>query len=90
MKKSVFNSNVQLIDSVNILNSNKLIYLNDVQKAIAVGKVNVSDDESNIFCDSICCLLFFIACAICYKTSVLKDGSSVATFMLADFAFCKK
>jgi len=53
LEKSVFNSNVQLVDSINTLKSSTLTYFSEIQKAIAVGNVNISDKESIIFCDSL-------------------------------------
>ena len=53
MKKAVFNSDVQLVDSVNILNADELTYFNDIQRAIAIGNVDISDSTSTIFCDSL-------------------------------------
>ena len=39
--------------SVSVLNSNRLTYFNELQKAIAVRSVSISDDVSIIYCDSL-------------------------------------
>ena len=51
--KAIFKFNVQLIDSANILNSDKLTYWNKTNKAIAVGNVEITNNETTIYADSL-------------------------------------